>query len=172
MKYLLVCAIGLLLLFAAACQKENSQMARTELRNAQGEVVGNATFTQTGDGVKIDLQVSKMTPGLHGVHIHEVGKCEPPAFTTAGGHFNPDSKHHGAKNPQGEHNGDLGNFTVGADGTAKVSLTDKNVTIGPGTKSLFQPNGTSLVIHQGTDDEMSDPAGNSGPRVACGVIKQ
>ena len=147
-----------------------AQTATVELRNDQGGVVGHARFSPEPGGVRLQVEVSGLTPGLHGFHIHAVGRCEPPGFTTAGGHFNPDGKQHGHENPAGPHAGDLPNLQVGPDGTGRADLVTSDVTLGPGTHSLFQPAGTSLVIHADPDDEHTDPAGNSGARVACGVI--
>ncbi len=144
--------------------------AKAVLRNAQGEDIGTATFTPATDGVKISLEVSKLTPGPHAFHIHAVGGCEPPAFTSAGGHFNPEHKKHGLKNPDGPHAGDMENITIGDDGTGKVEFVNSRVTMGAGANSLFQPGGTALVIHAAADDGATDPAGNAGARVACGVI--
>jgi Cu-Zn family superoxide dismutase len=147
-----------------------AQSARAVLRDAQGKVVGAATLNAVSGGVKIAVQVAGLTPGEHGFHIHAVDKCEPPAFTTAGGHFNPYGKRHGHKNPEGAHAGDLPNLTVGADGTGSIDVTAVGMTLTPGRASLLQPGGASLVIHADPDDEKTDPAGNSGARIVCGVI--
>lgn len=110
---------------------------------------------------------------MHGLHIHAVGKCEPETnFTTAGGHFNPYSKKHGTKNPEGPHAGDMANLVVGADGTAKTEITASLVTLGADVNSLFDADGSALVIHAGPDDETTDPTGNSGARIACGVVQK
>ena len=123
-------------------------------------------------GVKIEVNVSQLPPGKHGIHIHAVGKCEGPAFTTAGGHLNPDTKKHGKDNPEGPHAGDLLMIDVKADGTAKATLLDTMVTLADGPNSLFHDGGTSIVIHEKEDDYKTDPAGNSGARIACGVIQK
>jgi len=143
-----------------------------DIVDAQGKKIGTAEFHASGNGVRIDVNVSGLTPGTHGIHIHSVGKCEGPAFTSAGGHLNPDAKKHGRDNPEGPHAGDLLNIEVNADGTAKASLVDPNVTLGEGPNSLFHEGGTALVIHASADDYKTDPAGNSGPRIACGVIQK
>lgn len=148
----------------------DAQMARAELYNAQGEKVGIATLMERSDGVAITLQVSKLPPGTHGFHIHAVGKCEPPDFTSAGGHFNPHGKKHGLKNPEGAHAGDLRNLEVRLDGTATTIRLALLVTLGPGPHSLFHPDGTALVIHASPDDYTTDPTGNAGARIACGII--
>jgi len=147
-----------------------AQSARAVFRDAQGAVVGAATLDEVSGGVKIAGRVGGLKPGEHGFHIHAVGRCEPPAFTTAGAHFNPYGKQHGHKNPEGAHAGDFPNLTVGADGTGSIDVTAAGVTLTPGRASLLQPGGTSLVIHADPDDEKTDPAGNSGARIACGVI--
>ncbi|HZS44332.1 MAG TPA: superoxide dismutase family protein [Blastocatellia bacterium] len=169
MKTAALFAIAILLLCIVACSKQKT--AKAELKDAQGNLVGTATFTEVPDGVKISLDASNLTPGQHGIHIHSVGKCEGPSFATAGGHFNPDNKQHGSKNPQGMHAGDIPNITVGADGKVKTELTVKNVNLGDGQNSLLRQGGTSLVIHAQPDDEMTEPSGNSGARIACGVIQ-
>jgi Cu-Zn family superoxide dismutase len=142
--------------------------------NAQGTEIGSAKITSTADGVKIAVKVSQLTVGEHGIHIHTVGKCVGPAFTTAGGHFNPTSAHHGIHNAQDPHPhlGDLQNLVVTGKGKGDGTFTVTGVTLGDGPNSLFHDGGTSLVIHAKADDLMSDPSGNSGDRVACGIIEK
>ena len=140
--------------------------------NSKGETVGSATLTQGPQSVTIAVEVSRLPPGKHGIHIHAVGKCDPPDFQTAGGHFNPFGKKHGLKNPEGSHAGDLPNLEVGPDGKGKIEATVGGLTLGKeGLAVLLDSNGTAVVIHAGPDDETTDPAGNSGARIACGVIK-
>ena len=122
------------------------------------------------DGSTVVLTATKIAAGQHGWHLHAVGKCDPADFATAGGHFNPDTKQHGTQNPQGPHAGDLGNLTAGADGTAKADVVAK-VTLAPGATSLLKTDGTAIVIHANPDDDKTDPSGNSGARIACGVVK-
>jgi superoxide dismutase, Cu-Zn family len=148
--------------------------AQADLVNAQGTKIGIAKITSAANGVKVSVQVSQLTPGEHGIHIHNVGKCDGPAFATAGGHFNPTGAHHGIKNAQEPrpHLGDLQNLKVGENGKASARFMISGATLGDGQNSLFHDGGTALVIHAKSDDLMSDPSGNSGERIVCGVIEE
>lgn len=154
-----------------AVPPQSEQSGHAGIVNAQGQKIGTATIHPSDSGVRIDVVISQLSPGTHGIHIHTVGKCEGPAFASAGAHFNPASKKHGKDNPDGPHAGDLLNIEVGADGSGKASLSDSSVTLGDGPNSLFHEGGTALVIHEKADDYKTDPAGNSGARIACGVIQ-
>jgi Cu-Zn family superoxide dismutase len=145
--------------------------ATAELKSADGTDVGTVALTQTRSGVSLKLTLKGLPQGEHAFHVHAVGKCEPP-FTSAGPHFNPAQKKHGLKSPDGHHAGDMSNVTVGADGTLTLTVVNKDITLEKGKpNSVFQDAGTALVVHAGKDDYVTDPAGNAGDRIACGVIK-
>jgi Cu-Zn family superoxide dismutase len=144
--------------------------ARAELKDAKGAKVGTATFTTADDGVAMAVQVQGLPPGEHGLHVHAAGKCDDPEFKSAGGHFNPGNKKHGHDNPEGPHAGDLPNLKVGPDGKGEAQGKLVGATLGEGPASLLGPQGTALVVHAGPDDGKTDPAGNSGARIACGVV--
>ena len=163
-------AAGALLLASSATTFAQGPGASVDLKTPGGEMVGTATFTQESGGVHLQGKFLGLPPGQHGIHVHAVGKCDAPDFMSAGGHFNPTSKQHGLNNPQGAHAGDMPNLTIGSDGTGTVDAMLKDVSLASGTGSLFGPDGTALVIHANPDDLKSDPAGNAGGRVACGVI--
>lgn len=168
-KFLLIVALSL---FAFSFHAEAKPLkANAEIQDSKGEKIGTAELIEKRKGVEVEVSVSSLSPGKHGIHIHEAGKCEAPDFKSAGGHFNPFQKKHGLENPEGSHGGDLPNLVVDKDGNAKTKLLLSSVTLKQGSNSLLQSNGTALVIHAKADDEKTDPSGNSGDRVACGVIK-
>jgi Cu-Zn family superoxide dismutase len=145
--------------------------ATAELRTADGMVIGTALLTEASDGVRVLVEVRALPPGAKAVHVHEVGRCDPPRFTSAGDHFNPGRREHGLQNPRGPHAGDLPNLSVAEDGTGRLEVTTARITLGIGATSVVDGAGRALVIHSGPDDHRTDPTGNSGARIACGVIK-
>lgn len=140
--------------------------AAAMLRDATGADVGRATATDVAGGIRYTLDVRGLPAGTHGAHIHTVGRCDAPDFTTAGGHWNPTMKKHGTMNPQGPHEGDLPNLIVGSDGRGTLGVTVPGQTMA----GLLDADGSAIVVHAGPDDLMTDPSGNSGGRIACGVF--
>jgi len=146
-------------------------MKHIDIKDAKGASIGMAMISAAKDGgISIDLDVKGLTPGEHAIHIHSVAKCEGPAFTTAGPHFNPATKKHGLQSPEGPHAGDMMNFTVAANGTAKATVINTNVTMADGANSIYANGGTALMIHAAADDMKTDPGGAAGDRIACAPI--
>ncbi|MDP9380874.1 MAG: superoxide dismutase family protein [Chloroflexota bacterium] len=173
---ILVAILAALMSTTAAMADGEDATATASLINTQGAVIGTATFTQLNETlVKIEVTASGLTPGRHGVHIHSVGSCTPGTttpFSSAGGHFNPTGGTHGLHGGDGAHAGDLHNLVVRPDGTVDFVLTTSRVSLLDGPTSLFDADGSALVIHADEDDQETNPTGNSGARVACGAIQR
>jgi superoxide dismutase, Cu-Zn family len=155
---------------ATAGQREPAAIASAQLTRADGAAMGTATIVAGPRGrTTLLVSVSGLTPGTHGIHLHAIGKCEAPKFTSAGGHLNPAGKQHGMENPAGSHLGDLPNLDVAADGTATLSH-QIDIPARALQSQVFDADGTAIVVHAGPDDYRTDPSGNSGGRVSCGVF--
>jgi Cu-Zn family superoxide dismutase len=146
--------------------------AGASLVDSAGARVGLATFSETEGTTQLGVSVSGLSPGKHGMHIHETGACTPPGFESAGGHFNPAAKQHGMLNPEGPHAGDLPNLVAGADGSADTTFTVSSTLLADGPSSMVGAQQHAFVIHADPDDQKTDPSGNSGARVVCGVIER
>jgi Cu-Zn family superoxide dismutase len=143
--------------------------AVAEIADASGAAKGTAEIRATPAGLRVIVHAMNMQPGTYGVHLHAVGKCEGPAFASSGGHWNPTMKQHGMDNPAGAHEGDLPNITIGADGTGMINAVSRGAVLS-GASGLLDADGASIMIHAGPDDYRTDPSGNSGARIACGIV--
>ena len=170
MRGTVVIVLSLWLAGCSSMQPLGDTTATADLRTASGQSVGTAHLAQVGTVVRVLLEAKGIQPGLHAVHIHAVGKCDPPDFTSAGPHFNPTNKQHGALNPQGSHAGDLPNLNVAADSTGRLETATQQISLGTGATSVWDSDGSALVVHAAPDDFKTDPTGNAGARIACGVI--
>lgn len=149
-----------------------AQSANAELVDTDGKVIGNVALTEVGQGVRVFAQAEGVPPGAHAFHIHETGTCETPDFESAGGHFNPTGAEHGWDNPNGPHAGDFPNVHVQDDGVLAVEYFTDKVTLEEDETSVFDDDGSAIVMHEGADDYQTDPAGDAGARIACGVIEK
>jgi Cu-Zn family superoxide dismutase len=166
-------AISAVVLGACAERSTGAPEAReavAELKTARGERAGVAVLRQEDGRVRIVVQVEGLTPGQHGIHVHEVGLCDPPNFDSAGDHVNPLGRMHGLQDPSGGHAGDLPNLEADTSGRARYTAVTDRLTLLGGPTSVFDADGSSIVIHAKADDQRSQPAGESGDRVGCGEI--
>lgn len=167
----------LLSLAIAGCSSESESpgevsgnVARAQLVGADQTQHGEAIVAQGDNGLLVNITAKGMSPGPHGVHIHETGKCEGPDFKSAGGHWNPTGNQHGFDNPQGAHAGDFFNLDIGADGTGSLEATISGAKLSDGDMALLDADGAAIIVHEGPDDLKTDPSGESGGRLACGVF--
>ncbi|MBP2076455.1 superoxide dismutase family protein [Oceanobacillus polygoni] len=168
MRFIVV-LITLLLLIA--CQSSDEITSKTvEMYNGTGDRVGTAALNETAEGVQIELTLEGLNPGFHGIHVHEYPVCEGPDFTSAGNHLDPEGNEHGLMHPDGAHLGDLPNIEADGAGLVDVELMLPEATMLDGKNSLFGEGGTSLIVTENQDDGVSQPSGNSGARIICGVI--
>ena len=169
-----VAVIALTAISCSTAMRMRNAAARAEavMYNSSGAAVGTAQLWQDGNGT-VNVEISSLTlpAGTHGIHFHDVGKCEGPAFTTASGHYNPMAMEHGLQNPRGPHAGDNPNIVIPAGGVGNVSFSTDRVSLTPGTRTLLDADGTALVVHASADDQVTNPSGNSGARIACGVVR-
>jgi Cu-Zn family superoxide dismutase len=158
------------LIVCTSCDTGGADRATAELKDVSGRSVARAHFEARGEDVRVVVEAWGLPPGPHGIHVHEAGNCDPPDFTSAGAHFNPSGQpHHGSE--ANRHAGDLPNLAVGPDGSGHLDAVLQGITMnGRGHHSLFHKGGTSVVIHRDADDMASAPSGQSGPRIACGVV--
>jgi Cu-Zn family superoxide dismutase len=145
-----------------------AETAKATLQDAKGQQVGEVTFEETPHGVLIRGSLSNLPAGTHAIHIHEAGKCEAPEFKTAGGHFNPNKKAHGMMAAGGKHEGDLPNLYAGQDGKVQFEHFGHGLSV----KSMMDTDGSAVVVHAKADDHKTDPAGDAGGRIACGVVSK
>jgi Cu-Zn family superoxide dismutase len=160
-------------IFSAGCRSTlggHAPRATASMHDASGRSVGVLNLEQSGTGVRIVGDLSGLPAGTHGIHFHQTGRCDGPDFATAGAHFNPFNRKHGLENPDGPHAGDMQNVVIPSQGAVLVEMLSPRVTLDDATTTVFDADGTALVIHAAADDQRTDPSGNSGARIACGVV--
>lgn len=173
---------GLLAIGAAACAPSEPPLAAggelpasttvtADLRNVAGQTRAQATATQVGDSIRVRVDAQGMPRGTYAAHVHTTGACAPPDFNSAGPHWNPTGQQHGRNNPAGMHKGDLPNLAVGTDGRGSFEFTIPAASVSGGSMAMLDTDGAALVIHAQADDYRTDPSGNAGARIACGVFR-
>lgn len=156
---------------ACATTAAEAPAAGASIADAAGRVVARASVRQSGLGLAVHVEASGLAPGTYGVHLHAVGRCEAPGFASAGPHWNPTGRQHGRDNPAGAHLGDLPNLVVGGDGRGALDFTVAGAALtGAGASALLDADGAAVLVHAQADDYRTDPSGNSGARIACGVL--
>ncbi len=166
MRYLFL----FLFVMLVSCQGNETTTIETDIMNEDYDTIGKASISEDPDGVKVEVSVEGLSPGFHGIHIHEFPQCEAPTFETAGNHWNIDDSKHGLMHPEGNHIGDMPNLEVDSDGSATYEYVIPEATLKDGRGSMFSDGGKALIIHDGMDDGVSQPAGDSGTRIACAII--
>jgi Cu-Zn family superoxide dismutase len=154
----------------AAEMPDAEAVAQADLRDSSGTVVARASLSQIGDAVRVRIEAAGLATGIYGAHIHAVGRCDAPAFESAGPHWNPSNRQHGRDNPNGQHVGDLPNLMVGTDRRGSFEFTIPGAWLSGGNRPLLDADGAALVLHARPDDYRTDPSGNSGARIACGAV--
>ncbi|MFA6112818.1 MAG: superoxide dismutase family protein [Sphingomonas sp.] len=175
MRIVTIGAAAILALGLSACDKHGTEVgapiangagATASLRTAAGADAGRASAREVAGGLRFTIDAKGLPPGTHGAHVHMTGACAPPDFASAGGHWNPTAMKHGSMNPAGPHEGDLPNLIIGTDGRGTIGITIPGATLA----GLLDADGSAIVVHAAADDLMTDPSGNSGARIACGVF--
>ena len=160
-------------LTAAGCASLRTSAPATataSLRSSTGSEIGTLRLDAVPGGVRVSGLLTGLTPGAHGIHFHAVGRCDAPEFTSAGPHFNPAGRKHGLTNPDGPHAGDMPAIAAGTDGRATVDFVSRLATLDGATTGLLDADGTAVVVHAANDDQRTDPSGNTGARIACGLV--
>lgn len=167
-----VTAVSIIACASARSASDSAGTATATIRNVSGTELGVLRLEPADGGVRLTGQLTGLAPGAHGLHVHTVGRCDAPAFTSAGAHFNPRNTKHGLVNPEGPHAGDMPAIAADASGRAVVQHTTALISLGSGANGLFDADGSAIVVHAASDDQRTDPSGNSGARVACGVVER